>query len=238
MAVCANFDAHLPCPNHCGESIRQEEIDNHRKACPLEEVLCEFSELGCDGKFKREDREEHARNSLNKHLTLMGTQVIATKRQQNETDTRTKKKTQDLEMILYISGFFIAVFLAIIAGFVYRNYHQLQDYNGAFKEKENKLGQKIQYLEGLVELQEQKLTYLQNNSKHEEAKQGQETLSLKRNVKQLQDETRDQVKKLKILKKEIQEVKNNLNEDKNSIKRLSEWIDRVSSKIHFSLTYP
>ena len=47
MAVRSNVGAHFPSPNHCGESYRQEDIENHRDICRLEEVAGEFSDVGC-----------------------------------------------------------------------------------------------------------------------------------------------------------------------------------------------
>ena len=51
------------------------------KMCRLEEVGCEFSGVGCDGRFIREDQEEHTRQNSQKHLTLTASLAVATKEQ-------------------------------------------------------------------------------------------------------------------------------------------------------------
>ena len=62
-------DAHLPeckyvplqCPNLCGVTFERDFMEDHMKMCRLEAVGCEFSGVGCEGRFIREDLEEHTR---------------------------------------------------------------------------------------------------------------------------------------------------------------------------------
>ena len=49
------------------------------KICRLEEVPCEFRGVGCDGRFLREDQENHARENSDKHLTLTASLAVETK---------------------------------------------------------------------------------------------------------------------------------------------------------------
>ena len=51
------------------------------KICHLEEVGCEFSGVGCNGCFRREDHEEHTRQNSQKHLTLTASLAMETKEQ-------------------------------------------------------------------------------------------------------------------------------------------------------------
>ncbi len=77
-------DTHLPeckyvplqCSNMCGVSCEREVMEDHMKICRLEEVECEFSSVGCDGRFIREDQDEHARQNSQKHLTLIAFQTV------------------------------------------------------------------------------------------------------------------------------------------------------------------
>ena len=46
-----------------------------------EEVGCEFSGVGCNGLFRREDQEEHTRQNSQKHLTLTASLAVETKQQ-------------------------------------------------------------------------------------------------------------------------------------------------------------
>ena len=43
------------------------------KICPLEEVACEFEHVGCSGKFRREEEEQHMREKSQTHLVMMAT---------------------------------------------------------------------------------------------------------------------------------------------------------------------
>ena len=80
-------DTHLPqckyvpldCPNRCGVSFEQCFLEDHMKMCRLGEVVCEFRGVGCDGRFVREDQENHARDNSNKHLTLTASLAVETK---------------------------------------------------------------------------------------------------------------------------------------------------------------
>ena len=82
-------DRHLPeckyvplqCPNLCGVTFERDFMEDHMKMCRLEEVGCEFSGVGCDGQFRREDQEEHTRQNSQKHLTLTASLAVETKEQ-------------------------------------------------------------------------------------------------------------------------------------------------------------
>lgn len=59
------------CPNECGKTgIPYEKIEKHREECPLELVDCLFSDVGCEGRMARKDREDHNTNNIEKHLQL------------------------------------------------------------------------------------------------------------------------------------------------------------------------
>ena len=51
----------LQCPNLCGVTFERDFMEDHMKMCRLEAVGCEFSSVGCEGRFIREDLEEHTR---------------------------------------------------------------------------------------------------------------------------------------------------------------------------------
>ena len=82
-------DKHLPeckyvplqCPNLCGVTFERDFMEDHMNMCRLEEVGCEFSGVGCDGQFIREDQEEHTRQNSQKHLTLTAYLAAETKEQ-------------------------------------------------------------------------------------------------------------------------------------------------------------
>ena len=80
-------DEHLPeckyvpiqCPNLCGVTFERDFMEDHMKMCRLQEVGCEFSGVGCDGWFRREDQEEHTRQNSQKHLTLTASLAVETR---------------------------------------------------------------------------------------------------------------------------------------------------------------
>ena len=82
-------DKHLPeckyvplqCPNLCGVTFERDFMEDHMKMCRLEEVGCEFSGVGCDVQFIREDQEEHTRQNSQKHLTLTASLAVESKKQ-------------------------------------------------------------------------------------------------------------------------------------------------------------
>ena len=109
-------DIHLPeckyvplqCPNRCGVTCEREDMEDHMKMCRLEEIGCDFSGVGCDGRFIREDQEEHTRQNSQKHLTLTASLAVATKEQlqqklldqdkkHKEEEEKWKKKIEEQE---------------------------------------------------------------------------------------------------------------------------------------------
>ena len=97
MAVLGNVATHFPCPNHCGESYRQEDIENHRKTCHLEEIACEFSGVGCIQRFKREKEEEHVQENTQQHLSLAASQAIGTQQQLQHHQVQFEEVQENLE---------------------------------------------------------------------------------------------------------------------------------------------
>ena len=112
-------DTHLPeckyvplqCPNLCGVTFERDFMEDHMKMCRLEEVGCEFSGVGCDGRFRRENGEEHARQNSKKHLTLTAYLALETKEQlqqkleqldkrHKEEEKKLKKKLEEQEKTL------------------------------------------------------------------------------------------------------------------------------------------
>ncbi len=101
-------DTHLPeckyvplkCPNMCGVSCEREVMEDHMKICRLEEVECEFSSVGCDSRFIREDQDEHARQNSQKHLTLTASLAVETKEQLQQQLLEQDKKHKEAEEML------------------------------------------------------------------------------------------------------------------------------------------
>ena len=98
-------DTHLPeckyvplqCPNLCGVTFERDFMEDRIKMCRLEEVGCEFSGVGCDGRFIREDQEEHTRQNSQKHLTLTASLAVETKEQLQQKLLEQDKKHMEEE---------------------------------------------------------------------------------------------------------------------------------------------
>ena len=98
-------DKHLPeckyvplqCPNLCGVTFERDFMEDHMKMCRLEEVGCEFSGVGCDDQFRREDQEEHTRQNSQKHLTLTAYLAVETKEQLQQRFLEQERKHKEEE---------------------------------------------------------------------------------------------------------------------------------------------
>ena len=105
-------DKHLPeckyvplqCPNLCGVTFERNFMEDHMKMCHLEEVRCEFSGVGCDGRFRREDQEEHTRQNSQKHLTLTASLAVDTEKKLHkkllEQEKNQKEEKQKLFQVI------------------------------------------------------------------------------------------------------------------------------------------
>ena len=71
----------LPCPNRCGVTCDREDMEDHMKMCRLEEMVCKFSDIGCDGRYSREDEDEYTEKNIQKHLMLIAADSVETRQQ-------------------------------------------------------------------------------------------------------------------------------------------------------------
>ena len=72
----------LPCPNNCEVgSVPREDMEAHRKECPLEMIQCEYHNVGCKQRLPRKDLEEHKKQKLEEHLMRTTSELIDTKAQ-------------------------------------------------------------------------------------------------------------------------------------------------------------
>ena len=144
-------DKHLPeckyvplqCPNLCGVTFERDFMEDHMKMCRLEEVGCEFSGVGCDDQFRREDQEEHTRQNSQKHLTLTASLAVESKEhlQQKllEQDKKYKEEVEKLKQKIEELK------------------KKLFSLDKEHKEDEQKLKQKLEEQEEKLERQENKL---------------------------------------------------------------------------------
>ena len=70
----------LPCPNKCEVgSVPHEDMEAHRKECPLEMIQCEYHNVGCEVMIARKDQEKHDNEKMKEHL--MKTKHVMTNNQ-------------------------------------------------------------------------------------------------------------------------------------------------------------
>ena len=90
----------LQCPNLCGVTFERDFMEDHMKMCRLEDVGCEFGGVGCDGRFRREEQEEHTRQNSQKHLTLTASLAVETEEQLQDQVAKYREREQNLKQKL------------------------------------------------------------------------------------------------------------------------------------------
>ena len=101
-------DKHLPeckyvplqCPNLCGVTFERDFMEDHMKMCRLEDVECEFSGVGCEYRFRREEQEDHTRQNSHKHLTLTASLAVETREQLQDQVAKYREREHNLKQKL------------------------------------------------------------------------------------------------------------------------------------------
>ncbi|XP_065885284.1 TNF receptor-associated factor 4-like [Dysidea avara] len=79
-AVCPEFP--VPCPNNCGAgSVPREDMEAHKKECPLEMVQCEYHNVGCKERMMRKEVDKHEEENMKDHLSMTKLELNKTKDQ-------------------------------------------------------------------------------------------------------------------------------------------------------------
>ena len=79
----------IPCPNNCRVgSVLREDMDAHRKGCPLEVIQCEYHNVGCEETMMRRNKKLHEKRCMEEHLLMTKRQLRATEKIQNQTKSR------------------------------------------------------------------------------------------------------------------------------------------------------
>ena len=93
--VCIYFP--LQCPNFCGVTCERDVMEDHMRMCRLAEVECEFSGVGCDKRFRREDQKDHTRLNNQKHLTMTATTSVKMSQKLQQKLLEQEEKLQEQE---------------------------------------------------------------------------------------------------------------------------------------------
>ena len=96
---CCKFP--ITCPNNCGlDAIPRDDIDEHKKVCPLQMIQCEFHDVGCEVTFPRKDAETHATDSVTTHLQLARRQLTILNKMLEDNNARYLKSTETFTELL------------------------------------------------------------------------------------------------------------------------------------------
>ena len=94
----------LPCPNSCGkvEMILREDMEAHRKECPLEVIQCEYHSVGCDMRMRRKRQREHDEEDMEKHLRMTKVELTSTKDELTLAKSELELRVNNVEIMVKI----------------------------------------------------------------------------------------------------------------------------------------
>ena len=70
----------VPCPNNCSPQTHPWSLlNNYLAVCPEQEVACDFSEMGCKEKMRRQLLQAHKETNISKHLLSIYLKLIIIK---------------------------------------------------------------------------------------------------------------------------------------------------------------
>ena len=169
---CKSFP--LPCPNRCGVTCDRGDMEDHIKMCHLEEMLCKFSSIGCDGRYAREDENEYTEKNTQKHLMLIAADAQQLQKKLLEQDQKLGEKDQKLgeqEQKLREQEQKLEEQEQKLRDHEDEEYYKLGDQEQKLEEQEQKLGEQEQMLVELHEKQKQtthclELKFEEQNKNH------------------------------------------------------------------------
>ena len=69
----------LLCPNKCKiGAVHREDMEAHKKECPLEMIQCEYHSVGCDTRMLRMNKQVHEEENMKEHLMLTKVRLDST----------------------------------------------------------------------------------------------------------------------------------------------------------------
>ena len=87
----------LPCPNKCEVgSVPREDMEAHRKECPLKMIRCGYHSVGCEVRMARKDQERHETENMKEHLAMTKCELTRTKVTLTNTDNKLANSHNEL----------------------------------------------------------------------------------------------------------------------------------------------
>ena len=251
-------DEHLPeckyvplqCPNLCGVTFERDLMEDHMKMCRLQEVGCEFSGVGCEGRFIREDQEEHTRQNSQKHLTLTASLAVDTKEQLQQKLLEQDKKHKEEEEKLKQKIEEQEKKLKDEEKKRQRQEEKLGEQEKKLGEQEKRLGEQKKRLNGQekkLEEEEKKRQQQERKLGEQEKKQDEQKKKLVSQEKKLEEEEKkrqqqerklgeqekkldDQNKKLKEQEKKLVDQENERKKEEQKLKQKIEELNTVQQQ--------
>ena len=195
--VCIFFP--IQCPNFCGVTCERDVVKDHMRMCRLEEVVCEFSGMGCDKRFKREYQEEHTRQNSLKHLSMTADASVKMnqKLQQKLLEEETKLQEQEWKL--------------------QEQEKKLQEQEEKLQKQEEKLQEqeeKLQEQEEKLQEQEEKLQEQEEKLQEQEEKLQEQDEKLQEHEEKLQEQEEKFKNKFEEQEKRLIEQGRELQEEK------------------------
>ncbi|XP_065902010.1 TNF receptor-associated factor 4-like [Dysidea avara] len=95
----------LPCPNKCElESVPREEMEAHKKDCPLEMVQCQYHNVGCEERMMRKRKRNHEEENMEEHLLMTKLKLSQTMHKLAANEIKlccTENRVNNLEVMLH-----------------------------------------------------------------------------------------------------------------------------------------
>ena len=80
------------CPNKCKQTkIAREDLEAHRKQCPLEMVQCDYHNVGCGERMMRKRKRNHDKEKMKDHLLMTKHKLAKTEDKLVETEDKLAK---------------------------------------------------------------------------------------------------------------------------------------------------
>ena len=87
----------ITCPNNCGlGEIPKDCVEEHKKVCPLEMVLCEFDDVGCKIEVFRKNMDCHLKENVMMHLHLTRFRLNVVNKKLEESDAKYTSTTEEI----------------------------------------------------------------------------------------------------------------------------------------------
>ena len=91
----------LACPNNCEVgTVHRENMETHRKECPLEMIQCEYHNVGCDVRIARKRKRSHLDENMENHLQMTKLKLAKTEEKLMSNEEKllsTEKRVDNLE---------------------------------------------------------------------------------------------------------------------------------------------